>query len=384
MAELGSGGEGEIWTADVSAVPDVAVGSALTGYALGIIKHVFYVGAGSHVHELWWDSGSGWHLNDLMTGVAGGAPHAAIGSALTGYVLGNTQHVFYLGADSHVHELWRDPGSGWHPNDLMTAAAGALHAEVGSALTGCTLGNTQRVFYLGADRHVHELWWDPESGWHPNDLMTATGGEAPNAAVGSALTGYALGIIQHVFYLDAEDHVHELWWDPGSGWHPNDLMTATGGEAPNAAVGGALTGYALGIIQHVFYLGADSHVHELRRDPRSGWHSNDLMMAAGAPNAAVGSALTGYVLGNTQHVFYLGADSHVHELWWDPGSGWHPNDLMTGVAGGAPNAAVGSALTGYVLGNTQHVFYVGADSHVHELWWDQRNGWHPNRLILAV
>ena len=383
MADLGRGEEEEIWTADVSTAPDVAAGSALTGYALGISKHVFYVGADSHIHELWWDSGSGWHLNDLMTGVAGGAPNAAVGSALTGYVLDHTQHVFYLGADSHVHDLWRDPGSGWRSNDLMTAAAGAPNAAVGSALTGCTLGNTQHVFYVGADSHVHELWWDPERVWHPNDLMTAVAGGAPNAAVGSALTGHTLGFIQHVFYLGAENHVHELWWDPGSGWHPNDLMTAAAG-APNAAVGSALTGYAHAIIQHVFYLAADSHVHELRRDPRSGWRSNDLMTAAGAPNAAIGSALTGYVLGNTQHVFYVGEDSRVHELWRDTEGGWHQNDLMTGVAGRAPNAAIGSALTGYVLGNTQHVFYLGADSHVHELWWDPGNGWHPNRLILAV
>ncbi|HEX4835381.1 MAG TPA: hypothetical protein VFW01_03505 [bacterium] len=384
MAEPGSSGDGQIWTAHVSAAPAAAVGSALTGYALGITQHVFYLGGDGHVRELWWDSGSGWHLNDLMTGVPEGAPGAAAGSALTGYVLGNTQHVFYLGADNHVHELWRNPGSGWHPNDLMTAAAGAPQAAAGSALTGCTLGNTQHVFYLGADRHVRELWWDPESGWHSNDLMTATAGEAPNAASGSALTSYALGIIQHVFYLDTDSHVHELWWDPGSGWHPNDLMAGVAGGAPSAVVRSALMGYAMGIIQHVFYVGADSHVHALRRDPRRGWHSNDLMMAAGAPHTAAGSALTGYVLGNTQHVFYLGPDRHVHELWWDPVSRWRPKDLMTGVAEGAPHAAAESALTGYVLGNAQHVFYLGADRRVYELWWDPVGGWHPPRVIQAV
>jgi hypothetical protein len=38
---------------------------------------------------------------------------------------------------------------------------------------------TQHVVYGGADRHVHELWWNTH-GWHHHDLSAATG--APRRA----------------------------------------------------------------------------------------------------------------------------------------------------------------------------------------------------------
>jgi hypothetical protein len=46
-----------------------------------------------------------------------------------------------------------------------------------------------------------------------------------------------------------------------------------------------------------------------------------------------GSKLSSYVFENqnTQHVNYIGVDSHIHELWWDS-SGWHAHDL-TAAAG---------------------------------------------------
>ena len=53
------------------------------------------------------------------------------------------------------------------------------------------------------------------------------------------------------------------------------------------------------------------------------WHVNDLTAASGGP--AVGQfRLSGYVFDaqGTQHVVYIGVDSHVHELWWNT-SGWH-------------------------------------------------------------
>jgi hypothetical protein len=51
------------------------------------------------------------------------------------------------------------------------------------------------------------------------------------------------------------------------------------------------------------------------------------------PTAAAGSALTSYAWPetNTQHVFFLGTNQHIYELWWEPTNGWHLNDL-TGAA----------------------------------------------------
>jgi hypothetical protein len=87
---------------------------------------------------------------------------------------------------------------------------------------------TQHVNYLGADGHVHELWWDT-NGWHAADLTAATG--APAAAGRPA--GYVFDNqgTQHVNYRGTDGHVHELWWD-ASGWHAADLTAATGARLP--------------------------------------------------------------------------------------------------------------------------------------------------------
>jgi hypothetical protein len=353
---------------------------------LGSSQHVFYLGGDNHVHELRWDPAGGWCETDLITTAAEGAPNAAVGSALAGFILGSSQHVFYQGADRHLYELWWDPAGGWRAADLMTATAGDTpNPAVGSALAGYVRRSVQHVFYLDEDGHVHELRWDPSGMWRQTDLMTAAARGAPNAAVGSALIGYPLGNSPHAFYVGTDGHVHELWWDPRSGWRPTDLMTAMDERAPGAAVGGALAGYPLDSGQHVLYVGTDNHVHDLWWDAAGGWRPTDLMAAAGgAPNAALGSVLAGYPLGHSQHVFYVGADSHVYELWRDRASGWHPTDLVMAVARGTPDAVVGSALMGYPLGNSPQVFYVGTDRFVHELWRDPASGWRVTHLVLAV
>ena len=151
--------------------------------------------------------------------------------------------------------------------------------------------------------------------WHLNDLTAAAG--APPGQEGP-VAGYVFVAqgTQHVVYL-GDRHAHELWWDP-NGWHHNDLTTAAGARAPS---GDEPTGYAFEAegTQHVVYPGADTHIHELWWDA-NGWHHNDLTAATGAPqvDGLVGNTLLGYPFENqgTQHIVYMGPDNHVYELWW--------------------------------------------------------------------
>jgi hypothetical protein len=98
----------------------------------------------------------------------------------------------------------------------------------------------------------------------------------------------------------------------------------------------------------------------------------------GAPAAALGSAIDGYdtTFNNQQHINFMDAGGHVHELYYD--NAWHHNDL-TNLAH-ASAAAPGSSIDGYqtAFNNQQHVNYVGSDSHIHELFYD--NQWHHNDL----
>jgi Fungal fucose-specific lectin len=282
-------------------------------------QHVIYVGEDSNVHELWWDS-NGVHANNLTE--ATGAPNPEY---MVGYVFAaqGTQQVMYIGPDRHVHQLWSD-SNGWHANDL-TVAAGAPPVGAGLAAYPFEAQQTQHVLFNGADGHIYELLGDT-NGWHTNDLTAAGGTPAPG--VYTPLTGYAFEaqVTQHVIYVsEADQHIHELWCD-SNGWHANDLTVAVGAPAPGGPID--LTAYAFEAqgTQHVFYIGADNHTHELWWDS-NGWHTDDLTAATGAPPVAPGGNYRGggnwgmvsYVFEaqGTQHVIYNSyVDNHVHELWW--------------------------------------------------------------------
>src|SRR5258708_5407502 len=186
------------------------------------------------------------------------APNAAAGSplAIISDPITTTVDAFYLGSDRHVHQLWLSSGI-WHPLDL-TAAAGAPIAGFGSPLVSISdpITTTVDVFYLGSDRHVHELWLSGGI-WHPLDLTAAAG--APNAVAGSPLVSISDPITTtvDVFYLGSDQHVHQLWLSSGI-WHPLDLTAAAAG-APNAAAGSPLAGisYPIPTTVDVFYLVSD-------------------------------------------------------------------------------------------------------------------------------
>jgi hypothetical protein len=357
-------------------------GTALTGFPLNDnSQHVFFIGTDKYVHELDIAVGGIWADNDLTT-LAGAVPPTPT-SALTGFRLGpalgpNTKHVFFIGTDNHVYELYFTAGTGWVFNDL-TSLARAVPPTPTSALAGHSLSDdSKHVFFIGTDNHVHELFIAGGGRWADNDLTTLAGVGAKPPTPTSALTSYRLGDdSQHVFFIGTDNHVHELFI-AGAGWHDNDLTALAGAVAPAAA--SALTGYRLvgDDSLHVFFIGTDNHVHELFFAGGS-WAANNLTALAGAVPPTPTSALTGYPLSdNSQHVFFIGTDSHVHELSINGGS-WADNDLTTLAGAVAPTPA--SALTGYPLGdNSKHVFFIGTDDHVHELYFTGGAGWVDNDL----
>ena len=351
-------------------------GSHLDGYATTFNnqQHVNFIGNDNHVYELFYD-GNQWHHNNLTS--LAGAPAADPASSLDGYetAFNSQQHVNFLGPDNHVHELYYS--NGWQHNDL-TNAAGAPPATPGSDIDGyaTTFNQQQHVNFVGSDNHVHELYF--ENGWRHNDLTSQAG--APEARAGSPLDGYetAFNSQQHVNFIGNDGHIHELYFD-GNDWRHNDLSARTG--APPAAPGSSLDGYATTFNnqQHINFLDANNHVHELYFDGNN-WGHNDLTDLAGAPPAAAGGALDGYQtsFNSQQHINFLGTDNHVHELYYT--DAWRHNDLT--LAAGAPNAKPGSSLDGYetAFNSQQHVNFIGEDNHVHELYFI--NAWFHNDLTL--
>jgi hypothetical protein len=88
-----------------------------------------YVGGDGHIYQPWVDVPGTFAGEDIMAET--GATPVALGqdddalSSITGYFDGVNDHVFYIGVDQHVHELYMSNeywGGAWSPNDLTLAA----------------------------------------------------------------------------------------------------------------------------------------------------------------------------------------------------------------------------------------------------------------------
>ena len=337
------------------------------GYVYAGSQHVVYEGftasAGSdgRVHELYWDGS--WHHHDLTD--AAGAPPIGAGSSPTGYsfaepdTIYGTQHVVYVGSDSHVHELWfdQDTSDGWQHHDL-TQAANAPPA-VGVAV-GYGYNNVQRVFYEGTDQDIHVLTWNENGGWNDYDLSQATGAP-PAAGPPSAYVFDAQGS-EHAIYLGLDGHIHELW-KLEAGWHHGDLTVGAGAPlASDQPSGCALRG---DLRQHIGYRGFDGHIYELLWF-NGGWQARDVSAMVSAPPATPG-AVAAYAFSWDQsvHFIYTGADGHVRELWFI--DDWNLNDLSIDT-NAAPAISEPAGYT-FDIEHTQHVVYVDDNHHVIELMW---------------
>jgi hypothetical protein len=331
-----------------------------------VVYEGFTPGGGSdgHVHELYWHS-DGWHHHDLTQ--ATGAPAIGAASYPTGYdfaqpdTIYGTQHVVYVATDGHVHELWydADSGDGWQHHDLSAATNAPPAVNV---VAGFGYNNLQRVFYEGTDVHIHLLTWNSDNGWHHTDLSAAAGAP-PAAGSPRAYVFYEQGT-EHALYLGGDGHIHELWSNP-SGWHHNDLTVAA--HAPLASDDPAGCALRSNSLQHVGYRGVDGHIHELLW-LNGVWRHNDLhTMVVGAGPAAAGSlAVYGFDYQQTLHFVYTGTDGYIREFWFS-GQDWHLNDLSIDTT--APLAL--STPSGYVFDQqkSQHIMYTDTDHHIIELWW---------------
>ena len=320
-----------------------------------------------------------WAHNNL-TELAGGAL-AADGDVLDGYAQSDgSQHLHFIDQLGHVHELYRSPQPAvqWVDNDL-TSLAVEVDTAFFSGVDGYTeFDGSQHVNYIDAAGHVHELYRSPQPAaqWKDNDLHNLA---SSTQAGSSAVVGYARGDgSQHVHFIDQLGHVHELSRSPqpAAQWEDSDLTTlAAGTPASTPTTGNVLTGYAQpDASQHVHFIDQLGHVHELSRSPQPAaqWEDSDLTtLAAGTPasTTATGNVLTGYAQGDgSQHVHFIDQLGHVHELRKgpQPAAQWEDNDL-TKLAGGP--LANRLAIAAYAqTDGSRHVNYIDASGHVHELF----------------
>lgn len=348
--------------------------------------HVYYVDNNQHVCQSYFN-GSGWVIEDL-TALIGTSTLAAPGSAVTSVLIFGGDHVYYFDTKQHVNQMYFT-GSAWTNQDL-TASAQIVAAQTpaapsvpvalsGSAISSFSSSNVDHIFYLDPSRHINHLWWAGQQ-WQNEDLMTKTNTTVP-AAANSGLNSVVEANGQFdIYYTDSNQHVSHFW-RPAQTWYSEDLScVANGAYATNppsscgtpVALGSALTGYAAADgTMRLFFFDKQPHVNQMLWNTKA-WSPQDLTQASGittVPDPTSGLTSFGRPDGSAE-VYYVDTQHHINQLEWN-GLKWTNRDLtMQTTIGNSVVAAPKTALTSLLIMGGNHVYYVGTDGQVHQIYWN--------------
>jgi hypothetical protein len=252
----------------------------------------------------------------------------------------------------------------------------AAHAQ---ELTSFSDGVGKHVVFVANDYHVHELrcsaiCWS--SNWVNEDLTAMTGGPPllsfPYYGI-PRLTSFSDAAGEHVFYRDATfGHLNQYLF-AGGVWRNQDLGVS--------ASSWGTSGYSNGGVERLFYLTSDQHVHMLVSQNGLSWSDSDLTRQTGGTLAAGFTALTSFHDTLGEHVFYVGGNGDLYQLY----GYWYERPFCTGFPTplcslrwllGWVNQDLGVRpyqyfqLTSFGDGTGEHVFYTFYDAswvlHVHE------------------
>ena len=343
---------------------------------------VYYLGPSFNLYQLGWDEGWTWNQE---TGT-GGRPSVAAGTGISAYVntIYDGNESFYLSTvngNLHIWQLWGSPAAP-SPTDLTAHTSGKSVAPGTSPagfIDAVRSPSTDNLFFIGADQFIHVLYWSPSGGWQEDPTLDSTAMTA--AAAASPLSSHMTASSEEVFYLGQDQHIHEVWrWSKTfDGWHTTDVTEADGAK-PLPVVGSPLAGFydSTAAEDAMFYIGPSQHVYELRFTGE--WSYTDLTATtSGTTAASIWTPLVAHLdtVAKSEEAFFLDSNQNVQELWASSTTPttWYASNV-TVASGNAPAAFPGSPLATTVstIDNTDHVFYIGADQNILELWW---NGtWH--------
>lgn len=299
---------------------------------------------------------------------------------------------------------------------------------------GKLLEGSEHIIYISADGHLHELWLSRpgNSDWIDDDL-TLNCGARPLINPLTALAGYTFVVYdrngqpvestQHIVYIGIEGYIHEMYLARPGG--TPDWQDRTLDWVPKPALNSKLAAYSFvaygsdsNIVessQHIIYVGDDGYLHELYmvRPGNDDWTEVNISRAIGInPSTTPMTPLVGYshvvndlkdgsLLECTQNVFFLSDGGEIYEAAMDrPGiQGWGSRSLSGAAVSGfavdpiyvGPSLIPGgplpysTGLAGYSLlapplvlkgfqyvEHTKHVLYVGGDEpNLYELYIDQ-------------
>jgi hypothetical protein len=346
-----------------------------TTFTLSDGPHVPYLDGNHNLNQIWWNSTDGIWRQQYLSG-----PVSANG--LTEFDLFDGPHVIYVDANQHLHQIWYTTSNGiWSDQDL-TVTVGGPQVATGGELAIFALSDGQHVVYADINQHLNQTWWNSSDGiWRTQDLTATVSG--PPVGSGSGLTVFSIFDGPHVIYVDANQHLHQIWYTTSNGiWSDQDLTAGVG--APPVSNGSGLTAFPLFDGEHVIYIDANQHLHQIWWNSSSGaWADQDLTATVSGPAAASGTGLIAFSLFDGEHVAYFDTNQHVHQIWWNSSDGiWRDEDL-TIVAAGAP-ATGGTGITAFSLSDGEHLLYLDANYHVRQMWWNTSTGLWSDEDLTAL
>ncbi|MBV8549988.1 MAG: hypothetical protein JOY54_01720 [Acidobacteriaceae bacterium] len=332
--------------------------------------HVYYVDSTQHVNQLLW-TGTRWVNNDL-TADSGSTTLAAVGSALTTLYFNGSDHVYFFDTNGNVNQLlWT--GSAWVDNNL-TADSGSTHiAATGAGITSLYFSTGDRVYYIDTNQHVNVMGWTGAA-WRDIDL-TALARVPALAAPKSALSSLYFGGTDHIYYIDVNGNVNQLLTVGLS--YVNNNLTADSGTSVVAETTSGLSSLYFNGADHVYYVDTNQNVDQLLWTGAA-WVNNNLTADSGTSTIAwMGSAITSLYFNGADHVYYLGSNQDINQLFWD-GAAWVDNNL-TADSGSSALGLGTTGLTSLYFVGADHVYYVDTNHNVNQLLWTGA-AWVNNNL----
>jgi len=278
-----------------------ALWNEVSGFAIGNLQYIFYAGIDQHIHELSYNNYK-WTDQDIT--VLGNGP-----SPLGNYPLAafptkpnNQFHVYYPDQNMDLHQMYFN-GTSWSDSDL-TAITGAQCQDNWAA--GFAVGNWQHLFCLGFGRYSNNvdllhLYYNNYQ-WLYEDVTFEAGGADIEPGIGVAAFKVP-GVNQFEvwgFTLDTHCNRYEHVVNPAK-WIDWDLTNLIG--APTEAQYGQIVGFVTtpNNQYHVYYA-PSSEVYQIYYNGLV-WYVEDL--TGGAGNADPNGGIAGFAIGNIQHVFYM-------------------------------------------------------------------------------
>jgi hypothetical protein len=349
----------------------------LTGFADDVGEHVFYVDGSQHMQQLYRNPGGSWVNQDLTVLSNSNAALPRLNTPLFSFADTAGKHVLYLDGNQHVRQFYWSTGGSWVNQDLTIMISGSTALpRPDSPLSGFSDQAGEHVVYLDANQHVRQLFWSRGSNWVIQDLTAISSSSFVLPGSGSPLTSFADQSGEHVVYLDANQHVHQLSWSRGSNWVNQNLTAISNSDSALPNPSSPLTSFADQSGEHVVYLDANRHVRQLYWKNGGNWVNQDLTAISNSDSVLpnLSSPLTSFADQSGEHVVYLDANRHVRQLYWKNGGNWVNQDL-TVTSDSNADLPLFDSLSSFADSVGEHVLYMDRMHHVRQLYWSTGSNW---------